>query len=181
MTTGTDQAEEGAPTMSEATPVDGGGGAPPGWRGHLYRLAPLILTIIAFYAFSKARSDLEVRTLSEPGAAMWPMICAALMGITALFLIVRDIPEDYEAWNLRSARVLAGVVVLIAFVWFFDVLGFVSSAFLFLFIWMKMLAKESWRLSLLLAVAGAFALNYIFVDVFAVPFPPGLVVITSGG
>lgn len=167
--------------MSEATPVVEEGGAPQGWRGHLYRLAPLLLAIFAIYAFTRARGNLEVRSLSEPGPGMWPMICAGVMGITALLLIVRDIPQDYEAWSLRSARVLGGVAVLVAFVWFFDVLGFLPSAFLFLFIWLKVMAKESWRLSLLLAIAGAFALNYIFVDVFAVPFPPGLVVITFGG
>lgn len=181
MTTGVGHAEEVKPTMSEETPVAAEGGAPHGWRGHVYRVAPLLLAFFAIYAFQKARGDLEVRSLSEPGPGMWPMICSAVMGITALLLIVRDIPEDYEAWGARSARVLGGVAVLIAFVWFFDVLGFVPSAFLFLFIWMKVLAKESWRLSLLLAIAGAFVLNYIFVQVFAVPFPPGLVVINAGG
>jgi alkylation response protein AidB-like acyl-CoA dehydrogenase len=91
------------------------------------------------------------------------------------------IPEDYEDWSLRSLRVLGGFAVLAGFVGFFSVLGFVPSAFLILFIWMKVLARESWWISLVLAIAGAFALNYIFVDVFAVPFPPGLVEITSGG
>lgn len=153
---------------------------PPGWRGHLYRLAPLLVALFAGYAFLQAR-DMEVRTLSEPGPGMWPAIVSGVMGISALLLVARDIPDDYEAWTLRSIRVLAGVAVLGAFVWFFDVLGFVPSSLLILFIWLKFIAKESWRLSLVLAIAGAFALNYIFVDVFAVPFPPGLVVIESGG
>lgn len=166
------------PTSSGTEPAKSA--VPEGWRGHLFRLAPLILALFAGYAFLKAR-DMEIQSLSEPGPGMWPAIVAGVMGISALLLIVRDIPEDYEAWNLQSARVIQGVVVLGAFVYFFDVLGFVPSALLILFIWLKFIARESWRLSLVLAIAGAFALNYIFVDVFAVPFPPGLVVITSGG
>lgn len=166
--------------MADEESVQTGAQPPEGWRGHLYRLAPFFLALFAGYAIYAAR-DLEVRSLAEPGPAMWPLIVASVMGITALLLIVRDIPEDYESWTPRSARVLAGAGVLFAFVWFFDVLGFVPSSFLFLFIWMKLMARESWRLSLLLAIVGAFALNYIFVNVFAVPFPPGLVVITSGG
>ncbi|WP_157551176.1 tripartite tricarboxylate transporter TctB family protein [Nocardioides jensenii] len=166
--------------MPEAQSDQQGDQTPGGWRAHIFRLAPLVLTLFAAYAIYQAR-DLEIRSLSEPGPGMWPLIVSSVMGISSLLLIVRDIPEDYEPWSLRSARVLGGIAVLAAFVWFFDVLGFVPSAFLILFIWMKVLAHESWRLSLLLAVAGAFSLNYIFVDVFAVPFPPGLVVITSGG
>lgn len=169
--------------MSEATSPDiqpEESQVPQGWRGHLYRLAPLLLAIFAAYAFFKARG-MEMRNLSEPGPGMWPAIVAAVMGISALLLVVRDIPEDYEAWNRTSIRVLLGVLFLAAFVWFFDFLGFAPSALLLLFVWLKVIARESWRISLVLAIAGTFALNYIFVGVFAVPFPPGLVQIQSGG
>ncbi|MFC7493016.1 MULTISPECIES: tripartite tricarboxylate transporter TctB family protein [unclassified Nocardioides] len=150
------------------------------WRGHVHRFAPLLLAACAAYAVYAAR-DLEVHGLSQPGPGMWPLIVSVVMGVTALLLVVRDIPEDYEAWSWRSVRVLGGVAVLAAYVWSLGVLGFVPSSLLFLFIWMKVLARESWRMSLLLAVVGAFALNFVFVDVFAVPFPPGLVTIESGG
>lgn len=169
--------------MDDATSADDSGVAEKGasgWRGQLYRVAPLLVACFGAYAFLQAR-ELEVRSLSEPGPGMWPAIVSAVMAVSAFLLIVRDIPEDYEEWTLRSARVVLGVAVLGLFVWFFDVLGFVPSSLLLLFIWLKFIAKESWRMSLVLSIAGAFALNYIFVDVFAVPFPPGLVVIHSGG
>lgn len=149
-------------------------------RAHLFRVAPLLVAIFALWAALKAR-ELKIDSISHPGPGMWPLIVATVMGITALLLVWLDIREDYESWDRRSVRVIWAVVTLGVFVALFPILGFVISAFLILFVWMKFLAKESWRLALLLSVVGALVLNYIFVDLLAVPFPPGLLTITAGG
>ncbi len=81
--------------MPEAQSDQQGDQTPGGWRAHIFRLAPLVLTLFAAYAIYQAR-DLEIRSLSEPGPGMWPLIVSSVMGISSLLLIVRDIPEDYE-------------------------------------------------------------------------------------
>lgn len=150
------------------------------WQRHRFRLAPALVACLAVFVVHAGR-DLEVKSLQDPGPGMWPLIVAVVMGVTGALLILRDIPEDYERWNRQSVRVLAAIVMLAAFVWLFPTLGFLVSAVLILFLWMKVLGRESWRLSLVLSTAGALVLNYIFVDLFSVPFPPGLIVITTGG
>lgn len=183
--TGRRKPDRPAPTAPAATQASGetstdGRTSPSGWRGHLYRLAPLLLAVCGLYAVIKAR-DLKIGSLEDAGPGMWPLIVSTVMAVTALLLVVRDIPEDYEPWSLSSLQVVAGVLALGAFVGFFEFLGFLVASFLILFVWMKILAREPLLISLVLAVAGTFALNFIFVDLFSVPFPGGLIAITTGG
>ncbi|HZH19545.1 MAG TPA: tripartite tricarboxylate transporter TctB family protein, partial [Geodermatophilus sp.] len=59
------------------------------------------------------------------------------------------------------------------FVVLFQTIGFVIPAFLLLFAWLRLLAGESWRMALVLAVAGALVLHLVFVVALGVPFPAG--------
>lgn len=150
------------------------------WHSHLYRIAPAVLTAVAAYAVYAAK-DLELNTPSDPGPGLWPVIVATVMGVTAALLVFLDIADDYEPWTRKSTLVLAGVAVLATFVVLFQLFGFVPSAVLLLLVWLKVIARESWRLSIASAVLGALALNYIFVTLLGVPFPTGMFIFTLGG
>jgi putative tricarboxylic transport membrane protein len=122
-----------------------------------------------------------VGDVSAPGPGLWPTAVSLIVIGTAALLVFRDIPEDYEAWSRHSLVAAAGFGILALFIQLFQVIGFLPASVLMLFVWLKVLAKESWRMSLLLAVVGAVALHFIFANVFEVPFPEGVLLLLSAG
>jgi putative tricarboxylic transport membrane protein len=115
--------------------------------------------------------QLALGTLAEPQAGLWPFLVALVVIASAAVLVVVDDPEDYEAWTGGSGRVLAGAVALLLFVGIFQTLGFIVPAALFLFVWLRFLAKESWRVSAVVAAGGALSVFVVFQTVLGVRFP----------
>jgi putative tricarboxylic transport membrane protein len=141
-------------------------------RSQLRRIAPLLLLALGVAALFAAR-DMGLGELTAPGPGLWPAIAAALLSATAFVLLFLDPAEDYEPWTAGTARIAAGLAGLALFVVLFQTIGFVIPAFLLLFAWLRLLAGESWRMALVLAVAGALVLHLVFVVALGVPFPAG--------
>jgi putative tricarboxylic transport membrane protein len=141
-------------------------------RSQLRRIAPLLLLALGVAALFTAR-DMGLGGLTAPGPGLWPAIAAALLSATAFVLLFLDPAEDYEPWTAGTARIVAGLAGLALFVVLFQTIGFVIPAFLLLFAWLRLLAGESWRMALVLAVAGALVLHLVFVVALGVPFPAG--------
>jgi putative tricarboxylic transport membrane protein len=141
-------------------------------RSQLRRIAPLLLLALGVAALLTAR-DMGLGGLTAPGPGLWPAIAAALLSATAFVLLFLDPAEDYEPWTAGTARIAAGLAGLALFVVLFQTIGFVIPAFLLLFAWLRLLAGESWRMALVLAVAGALVLHLVFVVALGVPFPAG--------
>lgn len=137
------------------------------------RIASLVLVAIGVGALVSAR-PLEVGELTSPGPGMWPLTVATVVAITAGILFFTDLASDYEPWDGRALVIAAGIAALAIFVVLFQIIGFTVSAFLFLLVWLRFFARESWRLSLVLAVAGSLGMYLIFAEFFAVPFPDGV-------
>lgn len=149
-------------------------------RSQLRRIAPLLLLALGVAALLMARG-MGLGRLTAPGPGLWPAIAAALLTATSVALLFLDPAEDYEPWTAGTARIVAGLAGLGLFVVLFDTIGFVVPAFLLLFAWLRLLADESWRMALVLAVAGAVALHVVFVLGLGVPFPAGPVDQLLGG
>jgi putative tricarboxylic transport membrane protein len=140
---------------------------------HLFRVVPLAIVALAVLAIVAAL-PLDIGGLSKPGAGMWPLVAAAVLGLTAAILVFVDIPADYESWDRRTLQIAASFVTVAVFVGLLPLLGFLVDAVLLLLVWLRGFARESWRLSVTLAVIGALALYLLFANLLAVPLPEGL-------
>ena len=158
--------------MSTSAPAPAPARHPRSARSQLRRIAPLLLLALGVAALFTAR-DMGLGELTAPGPGLWPAIAAALLSATAFVLLFLDPAEDYEPWTAGTARIVAGLAGLALFVVLFQTIGFVIPAFLLLFAWLRLLAGESWRMALVLAVAGALVLHLVFVVALGVPFPAG--------
>ncbi|HYH29858.1 MAG TPA: tripartite tricarboxylate transporter TctB family protein [Pseudonocardia sp.] len=145
-----------------------------GIRGQLHRLGPLLVLAVGVAALAGAVA-LSLGELTQPGPGLWPFIVALLLTGTALVLLVVDDPEDYEPWTRGSARIVGGVAALAAFVVAFEAIGFLLPAFLMLLLWLRVFARESWRWSLGLALAGSVGFYLLFDQALGVPFPDDVV------
>ncbi len=158
--------------MSASPPAPAPARHPRSNRSQLRRIAPLLLLALGVAALFTAR-DMGLGELTAPGPGLWPAIAAALLSATAFVLLFLDPAEDYEPWTAGTARIVAGLAGLALFIVLFQTIGFVIPAFLLLFAWLRLLAGESWRMALVLAVAGALVLHLVFVVALGVPFPAG--------
>lgn len=140
---------------------------------HLYRIAPLILVIIGVAAIFGARG-LGLGELSSPGPGLWPFMVALLLTGTAALLVFIDDPAEYEAWTRGTLGIALGLTSLAVFIVLFQTIGFVIPAMLMLLFWLRIFAKEPWRLAVPLAVIGALIFHLLFVEALAVPFPDGI-------
>ncbi|WP_040337550.1 tripartite tricarboxylate transporter TctB family protein [Candidatus Blastococcus massiliensis] len=137
---------------------------------HLYRIAPLLLLLFGITAMLQANS-LSLGELRSPGPGLWPFIVAGLLTLTAAVLLVIDDPADYEPWTRGTVGIGLGLLSLGVFIVLFEQLGFVLPAVLMLLVWLRLFAQEPWRLALPLAVVGALAFHFVFVELLGVPFP----------
>ena len=158
--------------MSTSAPAPAPARHPRSAWSQLHRIAPLLLLALGVGALLMAR-DMGLGEFTAPGPGLWPAIVAALLTGTAVALLFLDPAEDYEPWTAGTARIVAGLAGLALFVILFQTIGFVIPAFLLLFAWLRFLGGESWRMALVLAVAGALVLHLLFVVALGVPSPAG--------
>ncbi|WP_100501341.1 tripartite tricarboxylate transporter TctB family protein [Geodermatophilus chilensis] len=151
-----------------------------GARSQLRRIAPLLLLALGVAALLTAQG-MGLGELTAPGPGLWPAVVAALLTGTAAALLFLDPAEDYEAWTAGTARIAAGLVGLALFVVLFVAIGFIIPTFLLLTAWLRFFGDESWRMALVLGVAGALLLHLVFVIALGVPFPAGPVDQLLGG
>ncbi|MCF6508477.1 tripartite tricarboxylate transporter TctB family protein [Blastococcus sp. MG754426] len=145
----------------------------------LHRLAPLILVVFGAAAMLGAR-NLGLGELSAPGPGLWPFIVATLLTVTGVVVLFIDDPEDYEPWTRGTLGIGLGLASLAVFIILFETIGFLVSAMLMLLFWLRIFAREPWRWAVPLAVLGALAFHFVFVELLSVPFPDGVVFAPMG-
>lgn len=151
----------------------GPAGTRTGSRRWQRRIAPLILLALGLGA-AAGSWRLELGTLHHPAPGLWPFIISIAVILSAAVLLVRPGGEPLEAWGRRSLSVAAGVASLGAFVMAFELVGFFIPAVLMLLLWLRVFGRESWRWSLVFAVAGPAVLYVVFDRLLGVPFPADL-------
>lgn len=117
------------------------------------------------------------------GAATFPlMVAAGLIGCSAR-LLYSGIRHNGEPWvfladEVKSPRALAGVAAMLAlvvFYIFFDrVLGFIPTAFTITFVMFLILKVHPVKAAIIAAIA-AFGCDFIFRTMLLVPLPFGMV------
>jgi hypothetical protein len=115
---------------------------------------------------------LGVGSARTPGTGTWPlMVSIALVALGLGLLAMTGRTRDAERFSGASWLVLAGLTTMIAFVAVVGVIGFEIPATLLMFVWLRFLGRESWRLSIITSLATVVAFYIVFVGLLAVPIP----------
>lgn len=148
-------------------------------RRSWYRAGPVVALL--FGALGAISSyQLSLGSLSAPGAGLWPLIVSIMVLGSAAALLAVDSPDDYEPWTSKSVRVAVALAALALFIVLFQHAGFVLPAGILLALWLRYLAHESWRLSVIVAAVAAVSLYVVFGALLGVRFPPGLLSTLTG-
>lgn len=107
-----------------------------------------------------------------PGPGLWPLLASILMLVTAALVLIGPQHRHCEPLTRSEvAQTAPAVGVLVAFVALLPAVGVVSTCSLTGFAWLRFVAREGWRLSLILPPALGFAIYLIFVVMLQVPMP----------
>lgn len=146
---------------------------------HLYRMGPVVLLLFGIFAMLQAR-DLSLGEFRSPGPGLWPFMVATLFTLTTVILLFIDDPADYEPWTRGTVGIALGLVSLGVFILLFQAIGFTIPAALMLLVWLRLFAREPWRLAVPLALIGALVFHLVFVEALGVPFPDDILLGSAG-
>lgn len=115
---------------------------------------------------------LDIGSAAEPGPGMWPLIVSVAMVVLAAVQLIRPADGcDEERFTGAVWLVAVGAVSLVAYASLFERVGFEFPTLALLVLWLKVLGRESWFVTLAVSVGGVVALYLIFITALGVSLP----------
>jgi putative tricarboxylic transport membrane protein len=116
--------------------------------------------------------SLGVGRPATPGPGTWPALVGGALVILGVVLAARARgTEDAERFTRTGLLVLAAIATMVVFVAVVGVIGFEIPTALLAFVWLRLLGKESWRLSIVVSLAATAAFYLLFVGALGVTIP----------
>jgi putative tricarboxylic transport membrane protein len=111
-------------------------------------------------------------SLRRPGPGLWPFAVSFLIAALAIMLLVvgRHL-DDAEKFTRASLLVLAGGATFVGLGLLLPAIGFEIPAILLGIVWLRFLGGESWRSTIVIAVATTAAFYLLFLYVLKIPLP----------
>ncbi|MDK3258461.1 tripartite tricarboxylate transporter TctB family protein [Blastococcus capsensis] len=140
----------------------------PRWVGIVAGGVPLALGIAGvFSAF-----DLGIGSISNPGPGLWPLVLSAAMAVASLALLalghgLHGAERFGRGWRITAVATLS----LVVFTYLFEPLGFEITTLLLLAFWLKVIGKETWRMTLTIAVGTTVVVYLVFIIGLSVNLP----------
>jgi len=114
--------------------------------------------------------ELEPGGLTDPGPGLWPLVAGCAIVVTSLPLLLRG-DRDHESLGSVDLPVAATIAFLAIFIWLMSHIGFALPAAALIAGWMRIVGKEGWLVSSLMAVATPLVLYLVFAGLLTVPLP----------
>lgn len=116
----------------------------------------------------------------RPGPALFPFVLGVLFSVCALILLLRglrsrDLGVQLSAWTRERRYVVnwfAFILAVVAYQLISPVVGFLPTAIVLMFLLMKLLHVPT-RMALVVSVACAFGIHFLFAKLLLVPLPWG--------
>jgi len=127
--------------------------------------------------FAIAARKLSLGRLVMPGPGLWPFVLGSILVILTVCLLFAEKTDDgVEKMTVNSRYVGYGAISLFGFVALFDYVGFLLPATLLMLLWLRFLGKESWRATIIGAVAVVAGFYVLFERLLRIPFPEDAII-----
>lgn len=166
-------AAEGTGTSAEATATgaDPGGPAstPPSRR---YATAVALVPLGVGAAGIIGSFALGVGRPAEPGPGLWPLVVSVAITVFSLILAASlKAAGSAERFDRGALTVVAAIASLLGFVLLIERIGFEVPAVALLLLWLKVLGRERWPVSLGVAFGATAAVHLLFIVGLGVSLP----------
>lgn len=141
----------------------------------------LILSIILFVA----AQDIETGAAMAKGGDFMPKVCSGIfMGLSALLLILNIIKEkdnkeieDKDSKSINVKGFLYTLGLLFIYILLLKPIGFIIMSIIYLFLQILLFSpkeKRNYMLFITISIVVPVAVNYLFINVFSLILPGGL-------
>lgn len=128
---------------------------------------------IMYYAWD----TLKLGSIHVPDAGLLPFLAGAglsILGIVWMLILQwTKEPEDEGSAEKRLwHRPLLALLLMLLYGWAMEAVGYITSTLLFVIAWQKIIEREKWLKTMIIALLGTFAMYALFVYFLKVPIPP---------
>ncbi|SEH00129.1 Tripartite tricarboxylate transporter TctB family protein [Nonomuraea solani] len=124
-----------------------------------------VLGAVGSYALGLGR-------LTAPGPGLWPFaISVVIVVLSAVLVFTGRGLQDTERFSKASLLTAGGLVTLVVWAALLPVIGFEIPSLLLMFVWLRLLGKESWRSSIVVSIGAVAAFYVLFVVLLQIPLP----------
>jgi putative tricarboxylic transport membrane protein len=131
----------------------------------------LMFTLGAFIESMK----LPFGRVSAPAAGFFPAVLAVLLALTSLFIFVEALrgSHDHVAQGkpLKWKKILLTLGSLLVFGFVFERLGYLLATFFFIIFLLRAVERQSWRLTLSVALSASLVSYIVFGLLLGTPLP----------
>ncbi len=117
---------------------------------------------------------LKLGSIHVPDAGFLPFLCGAALAVLGVAWLLalhwtkrKEAPAEKRLWH----RPLSSLLLMIAYGWAMETLGYISSTLVFVIAWQQIVEKEKWAKTLSIAVLSTLAMYALFVHLLKVPIP----------
>lgn len=140
--------------------------------GPVTNLVIALVVVVLGGAALAGSLNLGVGNPAAPGPGTWPAAVSAVVTVLGLVLAARARHTgDAERFTRAGLLVLAAVATMAVFVAVVGLIGFEIPTALLAFVWLRLLGRESWRISVILSLAATVAFYLLFVAALDVTIP----------
>jgi len=129
--------------------------------------------MIMYYAWH----TLKLGSIHVPDAGLLPFLSG--MGLAVLGIVWRlnlqwakEQPQEGPAEKRLWHRPLLSLVLMVLYGWAMESVGYITSTLLFVIAWQKVIEREKWSKTMIIALVATFAMYLLFVYLLKVPIPP---------
>ncbi len=139
------------------------------------RITATIMSLGGLLVMVYAWRSLKFGSIHIPDAGFLPFLCGAGLAILAIIWLVtlqlskeKEAPSEKRLWH----RPLLSVLLMIAYGWAMETIGYISSTLIFVVGWQQIIEHEKWLKTVIIAVLSTAAMYTLFVYLLKVPIPP---------
>jgi putative tricarboxylic transport membrane protein len=155
------------------------------------RISSVILIMFGLFVAYYSRQYLKLGIMISPGAGFIPFyIGVALMVLGAIWFFsallkgkgpaqteeengIGDAEAEKPDRGLILYRFLPGVILVILYAWLFERAGYILSTVLFMIGWQKVVEREGWLKTMVIAVVCAGTMYTLFAYLLKLALPTG--------
>ena len=149
------------------------------------KLSEIVLSIVLLIsgaALWLASQKIEVGAAMGQGGDFMPKLCSTVWVILSVLLLLQSVSmkEEGEESRISLKGFFSTLVLLFAYVLLLDIIGFVLTSVIYMFIQMLLFVPEEYRnrksliLFAVISVITPVAVNALFFNVFSLILPTGI-------
>lgn len=160
--------------------------------GRMDRISSVVLIVLGLFVAYYSYNFLKLGRMISPDAGFIPFFIGIALIILGLIWFFNDVrawktaeqckdksdaknePAEVSRRNIYLFRLLPAVLLIILYAWFFEKIGYILSTFLFMIGWQKIVERERWMRTAVIAVLCAGAMYGLFSHLLKIALPAGL-------